>query len=411
MFKNKTVRLAAAVAAVALVAAACSSSSKSSSSGGGKTYTVGILTDYTGPGSSSNKTSVQGVQAGGVLAKRNGYTINYVIGDTGTSPSQALSAAQKMVQQNHVFAIIAVSALTFSAAPYLTSQHIPVLGVAEDGPEWMHSANMFSAFGPVDTTKVATTFGNYFKMEGVTSLGSLGYSISPSSAEAAKGAAASAQAAGLKSGYLNANFPFGSTNVQPIAISMKNNGVNGVTASVDPNTGLQLITSFRQLGGNLKAALLPTGYGGDITQAGPGGIQAAQGVSFLTPWEPVEMNTPATRQFQADLKTGPGITTDPTYAEYAGYTSTIMLVDGLKAAGSNPTQASLITALSGIHNWNAGGLYGSRTLDLGQRQGFVLGVDNCFYVTKLQGSTFQLVPGATPICGDVVPGKTVSASS
>jgi ABC-type branched-subunit amino acid transport system substrate-binding protein len=191
---------------------------------------------------------------------------------------------------------------------------------------------------------------------------------------------------------------------------MKNNGVNGVTASVDPNTGLALITSFRQLGGNLKSALLPTGYGGDITQAGPGGIQAAQGVSFLTPWEPVEMNTPATKQFQADLKTV-GITTDPTYAEYAGYTSTIMLVDGLKAAGNNPTQASLITALSGIHNWNAGGLYGSRTLDLSQRTGFVLGVDNCFYVTKLQGSTFQLVSGATPICGDVVPGKTVSASS
>jgi ABC-type branched-subunit amino acid transport system substrate-binding protein len=409
MLKKKTVQLLAAVAVVALVAA-CSSSSKSSSSGGGKTYTVGILTDYTGPGSSSNKTSVQGVQAGGVLAKRNGYTVNYVIGDTGTSPSQALSAAQNLVQQHHVFAIIAVSALTFSAAPFLTAEHIPVLGVAEDGPEWMHSANMFSAYGPVDTTKVATTFGKYFKMEGVTSLGALGYSVSPSSAEAAKGASVSAQVAGIKAGYLNANFPFGSTNVQPEALAMKNNGVNGMTASVDPNTGLDLITSFRQLGGNLKSALLPTGYGGDITQAGPGGIQAAQGVSFLTPWEPVEMNTPATRQFQADLKTV-GVTTDPTYAEYSGYTSTIMLVDGLKAAGSNPTQASFITALSGIHNWNAGGLYGSRTLDLSQREGFVLGVDNCFYVTKLQGSTFQLVPGADPICGDVVPGKTVSASS
>lgn len=64
--------LAAATAVILLVAAGCSSSSSVSSSGGGKTYTVGILTDVTGPAASGNKTSVQGVQAGAVLAKRDG---------------------------------------------------------------------------------------------------------------------------------------------------------------------------------------------------------------------------------------------------------------------------------------------------------------------------------------------------
>lgn len=277
---------------------------------------MGILTDVTGLASSGNKTSVQGVQAGTVLAKRNGYTIKYVVADTTTNPASVLPAAQKLVQQDHVFAVIAVSALTFSAAPFLTSQGVPVVGVAEDGTEWITSNNMFSAYGYTDPRLVTTTYGQYFKMEGGTNLGSLGYSISPSSAEAAKSAAASAQQAGLKT---------------------------------------------------------------------------------------------ATQQFQSDLKSA-GVTTDPTYAEYAGYSSIALLVQGLQGAGSNPSQSSLINALSHITNFNSAGLFGSHSINLSQRIGSS-GPDNCYWFAKYSGTTFQPVSGATPLCGTIVPGKTVSPSS
>src|SRR5947208_15573614 len=112
--------LAAATAVVLMVAAGCSSSSSSGtrSGSGGKTFTVGVLTDLTGPAASGNQTSPQGVKAGAVYASQQGYTIKYVVADTTTNPSAVLSAAQKLVQQDHVFAVIAVSALTFSAAPY-----------------------------------------------------------------------------------------------------------------------------------------------------------------------------------------------------------------------------------------------------------------------------------------------------
>jgi ABC-type branched-subunit amino acid transport system substrate-binding protein len=402
--------LVPAIAVILLVAAGCSSSSTSSGGGsGGKTYTVGILTDVTGQAASGNKTSVQGVQAGGVLAKRDGYTINYVVADTTTNPASVLPAAQKLVQQDHVFAVIAVSALTFSAAPFLTSQGVPVIGAAEDGTEWITSNNMFGAFGYTDPRIVTTTYGQYFKMEGGTNVGSLGYSISPSSAESAKGAAASAETAGLKTGYLNANFPFGSTNVQPVALAMKSAGVDAVTASTDPNTAFALITALRQADANPKVAVFATGYGGDLQQAGPNAQQVAQGLSFLSSWEPVEMHTSATMQFQSDLKSA-GVTTDPTYAEYAGYTSIALLVQGLKGAGSNPTQSSLINALSHVTNFNAAGLFGSHSINLSQRVGS-LGPDNCYWFAKYNGSTFQPVSGAVPLCGTVVPGKTVSASS
>lgn len=413
-------KLLAVAAGVAMAAAGCSSSKSSSGSGasGGSgssasashTINIGVLTDLTGPAASAAKTSVKGVAAGAELAKTDGYSIHYVVGDTQTSPSGALSAAQKLVQQNHVTAIVAVSALAFAASSYLTAQGVPVVGVAEDGPEWITAKNMFSTFGFLDTTKVSTTGGQLFKMLGAKTIGTLGYSISPSSAEAAKSAAVSAQQAGLKVGYLNANFPFGSTDVQPVAIKMKAAGVDGVTASVDPNTGLDLLTALRQSGDNPKVALFPTGYGSDLSEGGPGAVQSAQGAYFSLSFEPVEMNTPATRQFAADLK-ATGVTGDPTYGEYGGYTAVALLLQALKATGAKPTHASLIKALSNITDFDAAGLLGSHTLSMADRAASAVGVDACTYVTKLVGTTFQPVPGADPVCGTEIPGKTVSASS
>lgn len=406
-------KLLAAAAVVLLTAAACSSSSKSSSSGGGgggggKAITVGVITDVTGPAASGNKTYVEGVKAGIKLAAREGYNIKYVVGDSTTSPATVQTAAQKLVQQDHVPVVLGHSAVLFGATPYLTSQNVPVIGFAEDGPEWLTSKNMFSVGGYTDTTKVTTTLGKFFKMMGVTKAGALGYSISPSSAESAKGAIQSAKAVGIKEGYLNANFPFGSTNVQPVALAMKSGGVDGFTATVDPNTSFALISALRQNGVNIKAASLPTGYGGDTLQAGPGALQAAQNVFFSLNYEPVEMNTSATQQFLKDLRAS-GTTTEPTYAEYNGYTSVGLLVRALKQNGGNTSSASLIQTLSSIHNWDALGLWGGRTLDLSDRAGSPAGVDNCGWYTKLVGQKFELVKGADPVCGEILKGVKVSS--
>jgi ABC-type branched-subunit amino acid transport system substrate-binding protein len=417
---GKRARFIATAAVAVLVCGSCSSSksasnsssgstSPSASSGGnGHTITIGLLTDLSGAAASGNQTFVNGVKAGQVLAKRDGYTIKYVVADTETSPAAALTAAQKLVTQDHVLVVLAQSAITFAAAPYLTSHHVPVIGVAEDAAEWETDLNMFPIGGALHINAVSTTFGLLLKLLGASNLGTLGYGVSPSSADSALGAAKSAELAGLKAGYVNSNFPFGSTNVGPVAIAMKSAGVDSFYASVDPNTGFALITALRQSGVDLKAAVLPDGYGADTLQAGPGALQAAQNVYFTLGYEPVEMNTTATKQFQSDLAAS-GTTGVPTYSEYNGYVSVGLLLQGLKAAGSNPTQASLITALSGIHAWGALGLWGGRTIDINNRTE-VTGAALCSYAAKLVGSDFQLVAGAEPLCGTVVPGVTVGSS-
>jgi branched-chain amino acid transport system substrate-binding protein len=404
-------RLLAIVAIVVVVAAACSSSSKSTSASG-KTYTIGVLTDITGLGAPNNKTVPLGVKAGIGIAAKDGYKINYVLADTQTSPSGALAAAQLLVLQHHVFAVIADSSLTFAAAPYLLSHGIPVIGAAEDASEWLTNRNMFSVIGTSDYSNVYSNYGLFFKGVGVTTLAAMGYSISPSSSESAKSAALSAEHFGIKVGYLNAQFPFGSTNTGPAVLAIKAAGVDGFTGAIQTNTAFSLIQDLRQDGVNLKGALFATGYGGDLAQGGSAATQIAQGFYFLTSFEPVEMHTAATQQFQSALSTYAGVTTEPTFAEYIGYTSVLALVDGLKAAGSKPTQASLINALLAMRTFDGGGLYGSHSvgfaLDL---RGNESGPDNCWWITRYQGSTFHLVPGMDPLCGAVLPGLKVSASS
>ena len=127
-------------------------------------------------------------------------------------------------------------------------------------------------------------------------------------------------------------------------------------------------------------------------------MQAAQNVYFQLLYEPVEMQTTATKQFESDLKAA-GIDGEPTYAMYNGYTSVGLLVRALKGNGGDTSHAGLISSLSKIHDWDALGLWGGRTLDINDRTNIIGGVDACSWVTRLQGDKFTLVPNADPICG------------
>jgi branched-chain amino acid transport system substrate-binding protein len=405
-------RKKALVAAVAVFAAASGCSSPKSVATGsptgqskGRTITIGLLTDITGAGASGFRASVRGVDAGLAWAARHGYKISLDIQDTQSSPVGALTAAQRMVLKDHVPAVIAVSAVTYGAARFLTARAVPVIGTPLDADEWDTSTNMFSVIGSPHPELVSDLFGKLMRMEGGTDLGVVGLNLPPA-ARAAEGTAVSARVAGLKVGYLNAAFPLGSTNVVPAALAMKSAGIDSFFASTGPNTAFAFITALKQEGVRLKFALLGDGYGGDLQQSGPGAAQAAQDVYFALQLEPVEMHTSATDQFLSSLRQV-GVTGDPTMADYEGYISVRLLVQALQAARSSPTRSSLMSALSNTHDFTAGGLFGTEELDVNNRTGVGDGYLRCAFITRFVGSTFQLVHDADPICGSIIPGRNV----
>ncbi len=400
-------------AVLLLLSAACSNSSTSAttttamSKSGSKSFTIGVITDLSGAAASEFASSIEGIKAGIGVAATEGYHIKYIPEDSQTSTTAVLAGAKQLVEQDHVLAVLGLSAFTFSAAPYLTSNGIPVVGAAFDSSEWLSpkSYNMFSVIGNLDFTKVYTGTGEFFKSQGVTNVGTVGYSVSPSSAAAARAGAVSAEHAGLKAPYVNDSFPFGSTNVAPVALAMKSEGVNGIVVDTEPSTVFALGAALKQQGVHLKATLLPTGGGGDLLAAGPAAIAASQGDDFESAFEVPEMHTPATEALQDALAKYAGVHTDATFAEYCGYLSVLGLVQGLKGAGANPTHSSLIKSLSHITDYTASGLWGGHYfVDWSVRPP---GPTQCEWVTKLKGSKFYLIPGADPICGSVIPGKSV----
>ena len=116
------------MAAALLVAAGCGSSSKSTSSASSSTpaatdphavgvgirlrwtdLTIGVLTDLTGPASATYGTLTAGLKAGIGVAATEGYHIKYILADTQSTPAGALAGAQKLVDEDHVFAVILIS--------------------------------------------------------------------------------------------------------------------------------------------------------------------------------------------------------------------------------------------------------------------------------------------------------------
>jgi branched-chain amino acid transport system substrate-binding protein len=243
---------------------------------------------------------------------------------------------------------------------------------------------------------------------GATNVGAIGYGIVPSAADYAKGTAVSVRAAGLKAGYLNAQFPLGSTIVGPDVLAMKAARIDGLLMLVQQNTSFAIISSLRQQGVDLKAPLLSAGYGSDLLSAGPAALKESQNVYFGFEYEPIEMNTPATQKFAKALETYGGTTEDPGLSGYLAYVSVDALVTGLKASGPNPTQAQFINAMLGVTHYNAAGLFGNHSMSFAMSaRGFGPGADNCQFFTQFRGSTFHLVPGATPLCGSIIPGAKV----
>lgn len=415
---------AAGALALAVFLTGCSSSGKHADSvatQGGKSaasespITLGVLADLTGVAASTFNTAEKGVKAavGAVNAAGgvDGHKLNYVMADTASSAAGAASAARSLVSVKHVFAVVHDSAFTFAAEPFLLKAGVPVLGGSFDGPEWDDAANtnMFAVAGTTASTKVSATSGLYMKAQGVTSCGAVGFSGSQSSTRAATAINDSCQAAGLKAGYLNTQIPFGSTDMAPVAIAIKNSGIDGIQMSMTSSSEFALVEALRTNGVKLKSILLQTGYGGDLLED-TAAVAAAQGVDFVSATAPVEAGTAVTNTLKQNLSAYAGVTTSPTFAEIYGYLGVMAFQKGVEVSAAPLTHTSFIAGLRGVHDWDGNGLFTPSSIDFsnyessGQAGG--VGTKGCVFVLKLSGKAFAPVSGS-PFCGGIVDGITL----
>ena len=399
--------IGATCAALVLIAA-CGTDDEESGGAGEEvssasgTVKLGLLTPLSGPAAASYGEATRlGVEArlaayeaaDGECA---GLDFELVEADDTSSPQGALAGAQKLVQQDEVYAILENSPFFYGATPFITSQAstVPVIGGAYDGaPEWTDTDdNMFQSFPVIDTDATYSYQGEYLQSLGGTVFAGVSNN-SPSSQASLESVARSAEAVGLERGYINDTVPFGSTDVGAIVLGIIESGADVVYTPTNSDIAFAILEGLRQADYPLKGFVVPTGYSNALLQSEPA-VAAAQGVSFQVFFSPVELGTPESQQLQEAFQ-GEGLESGiPDFTQTIGYMNTDLFLYALEQSGCEATQEDVISTLQGA-SWDAGGLY-PEPIDFSVSQQESL----CVFYVKLDGEEFVPDENASPLCGE-----------
>jgi branched-chain amino acid transport system substrate-binding protein len=364
--RGRFATVAAACVALGVGLAACGNAKAGVSSGGGAPgvtatqISVGSIANVTGPLSSGFAPVVNGVQAyfsminaeGGVDGRR--LKLAYQEDDQG-SPTIDLSVSQKLVQQNHVFAVVGVGTPFFGGASYLASTGTPTFGYAVS-TDWQDKPTLFADYGSVLCFPCGAPGDGYVAQQlGAKSIAVVSYGV-PQSAAACKAAITGMRALGLNVSFTDVNLAFGS-DPTPDVLQMKNNNVDMFFSCLDVNGNVGFARAISQNGLTMKQVWF-NGYDRS-TLAQYGTIM--NGVYFGLQHVPFEAAL-------AYLGAYPGLDTyiqqmqryQPTftYDEVAldGWIAADQFVTGLKAVGKDLTQKKLVTAINNETAYTGGGL-------------------------------------------------------
>jgi branched-chain amino acid transport system substrate-binding protein len=367
-----------------------------------------LITSLTGVEAAQFNGAKQGADArfrlqndeGGV----NGRQLELTAADDTSSFQGAQTAANELISTKNAFGLIFVSGVTSTAYKIPQKAGVPVVGGAVDGAEWgtQPNTNMFATSGNEGPTGQAasTVMPNLAKLAGATNVAALGYGNEPSSDASAKGFATAAKSVGLKVGYENYSIPLGSVDMTATALAMKQAHIDGFYAAMIDTTVFALLSALRDEGVVMKAPILATGYGQEIFSQ-PSALAAGQGGIFGTGQTPVGENTPATMAEQQAFQKYEGYTGIPNLNWTYGWLSADMYIQGLKAAGQNPTRASFMDALHNLKGYNGEGLLAA-PIDLSLAGFGKPPATACQYFVKLQGNAFVPENGGKPVCGSTL---------
>lgn len=331
---------------------------------------IGFITSKTGPAASTSGNSDAGCKArvgranaaGGV----NGRKVNVVYKDDETASN--LTQVQSLVLNDHVYMVINDSALAFLSYRWLLDHDVPLIGGGFDGNYYGAPGNekVISAFGnspPVAGIQTTLT-PKILKALGATKVAALGYAISPSSVANVKGFMQYAvPALKMKPVYTNTSIDFGTADVGPLALGMKNAGADGAYYPMDLSTNLALAQALQQNGVKMKAEFMATGYGQALLDQ-PASKSLGPEIVLGAIWAPVELKSKATRRFQADLRKYGGYTGVPDFGVYTGYITCDLAILGLEKQGDDLNQHTFAEDLRSVGQFNPGEGLGCRNANL-----------------------------------------------
>jgi ABC-type branched-subunit amino acid transport system substrate-binding protein len=321
--------------------------------------TVGTISTQTGTLASNFSSLIYGERAyfnyvNNTLHGVNGRKINYKYAlDDGGNPTTFNQLANTLINQDHVFAVTGVATAFFSPNLFVESG-IPTYGYNVTG-NWQGPSNLFAAGGSVQYYPAAAPQVAYVARatQKKPSIAFIAYGVAASAASC-QSEQNSLKANGYTISYsdLKVNYP-GSTVATDVQ-RMKQAGSNMVVSCMDVQGNVTMARAIKQYGLNMTQLW----FSGNDQSTLNTNQSLMQNVYFDIAHVPFTASPtlyPGLKLYFAQMKKyEPAYTNDEIALQ--GWESAALFVQGLKLAGKNPTQASVIAADNSLTSFTSGGL-------------------------------------------------------
>jgi ABC-type branched-subunit amino acid transport system substrate-binding protein len=340
----------------------------------GSTISVGGLAGVTNPVGQPYVSGFDGAQAyfnyingkGGVFGRKFKLVAKL---DDQSRTSQDIQGARSLVEESKVFAVMPVVTQEFSGASYLAGKGVPTLGWNINA-EWATgypTPGAFSGFAPPTTPGAANLFGEkgsylclnctqeapaYIAQQlGAKTVAVLAYSAAQS-APCATGMAAGFKKYGINVAVMDASIPFGFTDLGSDIDAMKSKGVQFVGTCMDIAGEVNVSLALKRAGLTNVKFYAPQGYDpGTLSKYGAELNGIYFGIDFW-PFELAKQNPALTRFITQMNKIKKPINEQA----LAGWIDADMLYKGIKKAGANFTQKSVVDAINSFNGYTADGI-------------------------------------------------------
>jgi branched-chain amino acid transport system substrate-binding protein len=374
-----------------------------------KALKVGYIYPATGVAASISKNGIEGFQARikkqNAAGGCNGRTIDVVTADDASSGAN-LTSAKDMVENQGVFAVVNQSPFAFGTYRYLLEKGVPMLGAGSDGTYYQEKGNenilSSGGNGLVFGDVTYDTAARLMKMAGAKKVAALAYGAASSSVASAK-AFMNYAVPGVKldPAYTNTAIDFGAQDVSPAVLGIKNAGADAVYLPMAAATNIAVVQGLEQNGVDMKASVLATGYGQDFLDS-PAAQNFPSSGFFLTGYKPVELKTPETKAFQADLKKYSGFSGVPDFGVYNGYILADLLIKGCENAGKDLTRQGFVDGVHAVGQYDQAGL-GCAKVDVSLEGRGHAPASSCSYFLQVKDGKFVPYPkSGKPVTGKLV---------
>jgi len=363
---------------------------------------VGALASQTGPLPADFAPVITGAQVyldmvnaeGGVHGRR--IDLAYKLDDQ-SSPSQDTSQARTLVDQDHVFAVVAVATPSFSGAGYLAAHDVPTFGLHVNpnsqglaGPSMYGNNSSYTNFSAPQLQAVFLAEQHHVHAAAV-----LAYNIAQSQ-QGCQGVLNGFSRYGVNVTFADRSIPAPASDLHADVTRMKQAGVDMIVSCMDLSGNVLLAQTMQQAGMTGVTQLWFDGY--DETALARFGA-VMQGAYFFEPHVPFEVTQlypgtyPGMDTFEAMLKRyAPG--NPPSEAALAGWTSADLFVTGLRAVGRNLTRSRLVAAINTLSAFTADGILAPVDWRISHKRDS--GPINCNAFVEVLGDHFVPVYGTSP---------------